>query len=98
MFQIYHQEPFEYKKQSGTIGVSVFALKTSLGRLLLTFHVTLGFVSLLACGRLCLLPLPPRGGRLLGCFLLQHGPVEGVVVLVVQSPVAGGGGGRPQQP
>ena len=30
------------------IGVSIFALETSLGFLLLTFHVTLGFVSLLA--------------------------------------------------
>lgn len=61
--------------------------KTSLGCLLLTFHVRLGFVSLLACGGLCLLALAPGGGPLLGCFLFQHGPVKRVVILVVQSPV-----------
>ena len=53
---------------------------------LLTFHVRLGFIRLLACGGLCLLALAPGGGRLLGCFLLQHRPVECVVVLVVQCP------------
>lgn len=65
--------------------LSYFALKTSLGCLLLTFHVTLGFVSLLACGGLCLLPLSPCGCCLLCCFLLKHGPVKCVVILVVQS-------------
>ena len=64
----------------------VFLLKTSLGCLLLTFHVSLGFVSLLACGGWCLGLLGPRGGCLLGCFLLQHRPVKRVVVLVVQGP------------
>lgn len=66
--------------------VTYFALKTSLGCLLLTFHVTLGFVSLLACGGLCLLPLSPCGCCLLCCFLLKHGPVKCVVILVVQGP------------
>lgn len=60
--------------------------KTSLGCLLLTFHVRLGFVSLLACGGLCLLALAPGGGSLLSCFLFQHGPVKCVVILVIQSP------------
>lgn len=51
-----------------------------------TFHVRLGFVSLLACGGLCLLALAPGGGPLLGSFLFQHGPVKCVVILVVQCP------------
>ena len=63
--------------------------KTSLGCWLLTFHVRLGFVSLLACGGLCLLALAPGGGGLLSSFLFQHGPVERVVILVVQSPAQG---------
>lgn len=87
MFQIhfffYH---FEGGMKMKAIGVSIFALQTSLGFLLLTFHVTLGFVSLLACRGLCLLPLSPWGRGLLCCFLLQHCPVKRVVVLVVQGP------------
>lgn len=66
--------------------MSNWCLQTSLGCLLLTFHVRLGFVSLLACGGLCLLALAPRGGSLLCCFLFQHGPVKSVVILMVQSP------------